>query len=175
MQRIPREITEADSAGEAVEKAASAELARCYELRDHYVGVAALAAWLDARPTLLLDSNASQGIAPLLSRAFQPGRAGFGRADTVPETITQCLASARQLIARFDEAINRTIPQARSAPIVDSLLLAKAKAVVAENNSLTALQRENAAIRAFAILVAQQSWGVEFLSGTPNPWSSLLP
>ncbi|MFT7022395.1 MAG: hypothetical protein ACJA07_001479 [Rhodococcus sp. (in: high G+C Gram-positive bacteria)] len=175
MERIPRAITEADSAGEAVEKAAGAELARCYELREHYVGVAALATWLDSRPTLLLDGDASQGIAPLLSHAFQPGRAGFGRADSVPETITHCLASARSLIARFDEAIHRTIPQARAAPILDSSILAKAKAVVAEDNSLTALQRESAAIRTFAMLLAQQPWGVEFLSGTPNPWSSLLP
>nr|WP_296774128.1 hypothetical protein [Rhodococcus sp. (in: high G+C Gram-positive bacteria)] len=174
MEHLPHAITEADSVGQAVEKAAGAELAVCHELREHYVGVAALAAWLDARPTLLLDADVSEGISPLLISAFQPGRASFGRADSVPD-IAQCQAVARALVARFDEVIHRTIPQARAAKSLDHSLLAKSKAVVAENNSLKALKRENAAIRAFAGRLAQQPWGNEFLSSSPNPWLSLLP
>lgn len=175
MEQIPRRITHADSAGQAVEKAASASLALCQELRAHYAGVATLAAWLDARPTLLLDDDASAAITPLLVHAFRPGRAGFGQGATLPDSLGKCIEESRSLVTRLDEAIRRTIPQTRAAIALDDPLLAKAKAVLAEHNSLTSLERDYQAITSFTALLEGQPWGMEFLEGTDNPWVDLSP
>lgn len=159
-----RQITDGDSVDTAVEKAEVAELAVCRQLIDHYSAMATLAEWLTHRQ---VDSAR---VREVLVAGFMVGNSKPG---IMPTTTRAAFEHAQSLVTHLTTSIEQGLVSRRLNLILLDPLLAKARAVVSEDNSLGRLRTNHTTVAAFIALVDDQSWGRDFFATSTTFWSSL--